>query len=211
MKPKPFDALNHFTFPVGTRLSWRKIWIECSPEPLLWPGATQDSLVQFAGAALTGARVCRYTRPVARGTPAPRATTPAQGGCHETPAFWPDAACVAGIGTGGCAADPVRRVGPPEAAEGPVPRRSHRGRGEFEGSRLRAVARQHHGPGLRGSGGATARVRSRRKVRSRDRQEPVRLVVRPYRPRGPERQHLDHGQGIGHGGQVQPPGPRCDG
>src|SRR5712692_4175657 len=68
MKPKPFDALNHFTFPVGTRLSWRKIWIECSPEPLLWPGATEDSLVQFAVAALTGAGVCRYTRPVARGT-----------------------------------------------------------------------------------------------------------------------------------------------
>src|SRR6267143_790806 len=146
MKPKPFDALNHFTFPVGTRLSWRKIWIECSPEPLLWPGATQDSLVQFAGAALTGARVCRYTRPVARGTPAPRAATPAQGGCHEAPAFWPDAACVAGIGTGGCAADPVRRVGPPEAAEGPVPRRSHRGRGAMVFGRKQEASARETGP-----------------------------------------------------------------
>src|SRR2546422_3115632 len=187
MKPKPFDALNHFTFPVGTRLSWAKdIWIECSPGPLLWPGATEASLVQFAVAALTGAGVCRYTRSLQE-DPAHRAATPAQGGCHETPGFWPDAACVARIGTGDCAADPVRRVGPAEAAEGPVPRRSHRRCCEFEGSRLRASARQHHGPGLRCRGGAAARVRARRRVRSRDRQEPVRLVVRPYRPRGPER------------------------
>src|SRR5438445_5751185 len=120
------------------------------------PRATEDSLVQFAAAALTGAGVCRYTRPVARGTPAHCAATPARGGCHETPAFWPDAACITRVGTGCGAADSVRRVGPPEAAEGPVPRRSHRRRGEFEGARLRAVARQYHGPGRRGRGGATA-------------------------------------------------------
>src|SRR2546422_8417842 len=64
------------------------------------PRATEDSLVQFAAAALTGAGVCRYTRPVARGTPAHRAATPARGGCHETPAFWPDAACITRAGTG---------------------------------------------------------------------------------------------------------------
>src|SRR5438309_7007508 len=125
------------------------------------PRATADSLVQFAAAALTGAGVCRYTRPVATGTPAHCAATPAQGGCHETPAFWPDAACVTRVGTGRGTADSVRGVGPPEAAEGPVSRRSHRRRGEFEGARLRPVARQHHGPGLRGSRRAAARVRAR--------------------------------------------------
>ena len=58
---------------------------------------------------------------------------------------------------------------------------------------------------------AVARVRSDRQVRARDRQGPLRLVVRARGPRGQGRQHLGHRQRLGHGDQVQPGGPRGDG
>ena len=45
-----------------------------------------------------------------------------------------------------------------------------------------------------------------RAIRPRNRQGPLRLVVRPHRPRRSRRQHLGGRQGLGHGHQVQPAG-----
>ena len=50
-----------------------------------------------------------------------------------------------------------------------------------------------------------------RQVRPRDRQEPLRLVVRAHGARRSGRQHLGHRQGLGHGDQVRSRGPRRHG
>jgi len=56
--------------------------------------------------------------------------------------FWPDAARVTRIGAGPGAADSVQRVGPAQAAEGHVSRRSAGVAVEFEGERVRPFAGQ---------------------------------------------------------------------
>ena len=66
---------------------------------------------------------------------------------------------------------------------GHVSRRSLRRRGQFQGTRLRLLARQHHRPGLRRRRGAASRVRCRRQVHSRDRPQPLRMVLRAHRAR----------------------------
>ena len=66
-------------------------------------------------------------------------------------------------------------------------------------------------PGLRQHRLAAPGVRSRRQVPARDRQGPLRLVVRPHRAHRQGRQHLGHRQGLGHDRQVQPGRPRADG
>ena len=50
-----------------------------------------------------------------------------------------------------------------------------------------------------------------RQVHPRDRQESLRLVVRPHGAHRPRRQHLGDRQGLGHDRQVQPAGPGHDG
>ena len=81
-----------------------------------------------------------------------------------------------------------------------------------KGPRLRLHALEQRGrAGLRADGRAVARVRPARTIRPRDRQGPVRLVVRAHGPRRSRRQHLGGRQGLGHGRQVQPGRPRDDG
>ena len=70
------------------------------------------------------------------------------------------------------------------------PRRSDRRRRQLEGPHVRVLARQHDRPRVRRSRRAAARVRPQRQVHARDRQEPLRLVVRPHGARRPQRQHL---------------------
>ena len=62
------------------------------------------------------------------------------------------------------------------------------------------------GPAFGAGGGATLRVRSKRRVRPRNRQGAVRLVLRAQRPHRSQRQHLGHRQRFEHGRQVQPEG-----
>lgn len=100
---------------------------------------------------------------------------------------------------------------PPEASPGPAFRRGNGSRRQLERTHLRLLSRQHYRTGLRGHGGATARVRSRRQVHPRDRPQPVCVVVRAHRARRQGRQHLGRGQRVGHGHQVQPRRPGGDG
>ena len=90
-------------------------------------------------------------------------------------------------------------------------RRSFRRRAQFQGPRLRALARQHQRPGLCRGGDATPRIRSGRPVHARDRPQPLCLVVRAHRQGRSARQHLGDRQGLGHGDQVHARGPRRHG
>ena len=67
------------------------------------------------------------------------------------------------------------------------------------------------GPGLCRGRGAAARIRRQRQVHPRDRQEPLRLVVRPHGEDRSPGQYLGGRQGLGHGHQVQSRGPRRHG
>src|SRR5260221_14142533 len=72
------------------------------------------------------------------------------------------------------AGDSVRvGEGPAAAAERHVLRRGDRRRGEFQGQRLCALARQYHRARIRRRGDAAARVWSRWEIPARDRQEPL--------------------------------------
>ena len=64
------------------------------------------------------------------------------------------------------------------------------------------------GPSYMATAVAAARVRCQGQVRPRDRQEPLRLVVRARRPHRQGRQHLGRRQGLGHDPEAQPAGPR---
>ncbi len=70
---------------------------------------------------------------------------------------------------------------------------------------------QRQRPGVRCDRVAAARVRPRRQVRPRDRQGPLRVVLRARGPHRQGRQHLGGRQRVGHGRQVQPGGPCRDG
>ena len=65
-----------------------------------------------------------------------------------------------------------------------------------------------YGPGVRHDRRATARVRPEGRVHPRDRQAALRLGIRALRPHRQGRQHLGDRQGLGHGDQFQPGGPR---
>ncbi len=129
------------------------------------------------------------------------------GGIMRRDAGWSHRSCCSARGRSLEESVPVIRFDsvpdPLKLPDGHVPRRSGRRGGEFEGTRLRLLARQHHGPGVRGGGGATARVRCGRQVRARDRPQSVRVVVRAHGARRRAGQHLGDRQGLGHGDQVQ--------
>ena len=111
----------------------------------------------------------------------------------------------AGHGARECAANSLR-VGAelPKISARCASRRSRRRCGQFQGPHLRLFAlRFRHRPGLRQRGLEAPRVHAGRPVHPRNRQGPLRLVVRPHGAHRRRRQYLGHRQGLGHDHQVR--------